>query len=326
MTTPTARDSNNIRYTFDANELKRFNLPSDVQRGLQELNDLINIYWGPEEVRTVVSVILSVVCILVLVAVIFGILHFVSKTALIRMVDAHEGSGEKVGFRQGFRTGWSKEAWRLFLLSLLVILTVFLLVIVLLGCSVIPVLLTSFSGKLATWSGIVATIGLFFLMILLIMILMVVLSLFLEMIYRVIVLQKTGVWEGIQLGLQLVRRNIKDVFLMWLVLVGLQIGFAILLIPLIFLLLGIAALVGGGAGYGMYQLASTMWSTGAGWVSAITTGLVLFFLVIGIPLAFLVGLKEVYVSTVWTLTYRTLVLPAELTSPASSVESPEVEA
>jgi len=34
------------------------------------------------------------------------------------MVDGHETMGEKVGFRQGWRLGWSRSAWRLFLIDL----------------------------------------------------------------------------------------------------------------------------------------------------------------------------------------------------------------
>ena len=310
LTTPSTRDSSNIRYTFDANDLSQRNLPVEIQRGLRELNDLIDIRWGTEAYRSFITTIIVLLVIVILLAVLFAILRYVSRTALIRMVDKHEASGEKVGWRQGFRMGWSIEAWRLFLVNLVVFVPVFLLVIVLFGCAVLPIFMTGFSGRLATWSGIIATIGLGFLVIFLVMLLVAALSLFMEIIYRVVVLQGTSALEGIQLGFQLVRRNIKDVFLMWLILVGIQIGFAIVLIPIVFLLIFVGLILGGGAGIGMYHLANSLWSQTVGWISAFITGLTLFFLVLGIPMAFIGGLKDTYVSTVWTLTYRAIDLPS----------------
>ena len=324
LTAPSSNNSSNIRYSFNQSDLSNKNVPAEIQRGLRELNDLIDIRWGPEAVQTVVTVIILVVAFFLMLAVLFAILRFVSKTAIIRMVDNHEASGEKVGWRQGFRMGWSRQAWRVFVVNLVVFLPVFLVLVVLFGCAIAPVLLTRFSNGLATWTGVIATIGLVFLLIFLMLLLVIILSLFMETINRVVVLQDTGVMEGIQLGWQLVRRNIKDVFLMWLILVGIQIGFAIVLIPLVLFLLAVGAVIGGGAGFGMFHLANALWSQGAGWVSAFITGLALFFLVVGIPLLFLGGLKETFLSTVWTLTYRALVQPAMLEIPAERQDSAEV--
>ena len=44
-------------------------------------------------------------------------IHLVPPTALIRMVDRHEATGEKVSVRQGFRLGWSRAALPLWLLK-----------------------------------------------------------------------------------------------------------------------------------------------------------------------------------------------------------------
>ena len=69
---------------------------------------------------------------MLIVGIVVAIARYVSETAVIRMVDEYEGSGNKMTVRQGFRIGWSRTAWRLFLINLIVNLPVIALVLVLL--------------------------------------------------------------------------------------------------------------------------------------------------------------------------------------------------
>jgi hypothetical protein len=66
-------------------------------------------------------------------------------------------------------------------------------------------------------------------------------------------------------------------------------------------------LVGGGLGVLFFFIAQAIGGTIAGWVSAGVGGGLLFILILGLPLLFLAGLRETYLSTVWTLTYRELI-------------------
>src|SRR5688572_11912924 len=66
-----------------------------------------------------------------LVGIVLTIAYYVSETAVIRMVDEYENSATKMTVREGFRLGWSRTAWRLFLINLIVHLPVILFLIVL---------------------------------------------------------------------------------------------------------------------------------------------------------------------------------------------------
>ena len=65
-------------------------------------------------------------------------MRYVSETAVIRMVDDYEQSGAKVGFKQGWRMGWTRRAFRLWLIDLVISLPVivFLLLMGLLGLGI----------------------------------------------------------------------------------------------------------------------------------------------------------------------------------------------
>ena len=53
-----------------------------------------------------------------------AILRYVSEAAVIRMVDDYEQNGTKLGFMQGWRLGWSRGAFRLWLIDLVISLPV----------------------------------------------------------------------------------------------------------------------------------------------------------------------------------------------------------
>ena len=309
-------NGNGVQYQLSPKD-SLFTPPAELRSQFDRFNDLIR-QWSNQETGTVIAIILAFVGAVLLLAILFTILRYISQVALIRMVDRYEGSGEKLTFRQGFRLGWSRPAWRLFLVNLVIFLPLALVLIALFGCAALPVLLGSMAGGVPTWAGIVATIGLGFLVIFLAILVGVALSLVTEMIYRVVVFQETGVVESIRLGIQTVRRSLKDVFVVWLILVGIQLGFFVILIPVVLVFGGVALLVGGGLGISVYFLAQAISSQVAGWVSGAIVGISLFLLVFLLPLLFMGGLKETYLSTVWTLTYRELSRSAALSLPVQA--------
>jgi len=165
-------------------------------------------------------------------------------------------------------------------------------------------LLGSMGGVEPTLAGIIATIGMTFLFIFLAILVGVTLSLVLEIMRRVCVLENRGVIDSIRHGWHLVRTHLKDVVLMWLILIGIRIGYSIALIPVVMLLLGIGLLAGGAVGASMYFLVVALASTGAGWVTAAVLGGFVFILILAVPLLFLNGLRTTYFSSAWTLAYR----------------------
>jgi len=78
---------------------------------------------------------------------------------------------------------------------------------------------------------------------------------------------------------------------------GIRFAFTIALIPVFFVLLALAGLLGGALGYAVYTLADSV-----GW--AIGVALPIFLLVLVVPLTFISGLYETFKSSAWTLAYR----------------------
>ena len=74
----------------------------------------------PWTVGAIVALGIGLLAVLFALWVISRIARYVSETALIRLVSEYQETGERRGAWQGIRMGWSRSAWRLFLIDLLV--------------------------------------------------------------------------------------------------------------------------------------------------------------------------------------------------------------
>jgi len=215
-------------------------------------------------VNALIGVGIGLACLVLLLGVVFTFAHYISNTALIRMVDRDESTGEKVTWRQGFRLGWTRII------------------------------------------AIVATIGLAFLLIFLAAVASLLLSMLMNFIYRVCVLTDAGVFASIRQGWQMLRTNLKDIFLMWLLTIGVRFVYTFALIPVVILLLGIGLVIGGGVALVLYGISSLSISGITALVPGIAVGGIILIFILAVPLTFLGGLKETYLSTTWTLSYLDL--------------------
>jgi len=292
----------------------------DVQEAFRRLFEQV----APSEALSwlITAIVVLIVLVLILV-VIFTILRYVSETALIRMVDSYEQDGEKIGFRQGFRLGWSRVAWRLFLINLVIYLPAVLVFILLLLFAAAPLLIwltgNQYLGGIAT----VFSIGLMVLFIFAFAIVMVAVSLVLQFIRRVCALEGLGVFASIRRGYELVRLNLKDSFLMGLIVVGLRIAYALVAILVLIPVLVLAILVGGAAGVFFAGISSLFASGTTPWIAGVIAGVPLFLLILIIPMTFMQGLYLTYISTTWTLSYRELHTLENLDAPLIPAVEPE---
>ena len=269
--------------------------------------------WGysldrlpPRAANTLLAIGIGVACLVVLLIIVAAIARYVAETALIRMVDHHEETGQKRSVRQGFRLGWSRRAFYLFLIDLVIGLPVAVVFILLFLLAAAPMLLWATESTAAGAVGTATTIGLGLLVILLAIVVTVILSVLKPFFRRVCVLEQAGVTEAIRRGYALVRLNLKDVGIMWLITLGLHIAWVILMIPVVLLLLvasgalsGLLALLAGG-------LTGLAFKGAAPWIVGGLVGVPIFILVMVVPLSLLGGLFEVFLSSTWTLTYREL--------------------
>ena len=260
----------------------------------------------PEVVSTLIAIGIGLACLIVLLIIVAAIARYVAETALIRMVDDHEETGQKRSVRQGFRMGWSRAAWRLFLIDLLIGLPVAAAFILLFLLAAAPLLLWATESKAAGALGTATTVGLGLLVVLAAIVVAAILSVLKPFFRRVCVLQQMGVVESIRQGYAMVRQNLKDVVLMWLITVGLRIGWAILMIPVVLLLLVVSGVLGGALALLAGGLTGLAFEGAAPWIMGGVVGIPVFLLVLAAPLAFLGGLFEVFLSSTWTLTYREL--------------------
>jgi len=282
----------------------------------------------PEVSSTLIAIGVGLACVIVILIIASVVARYVAETALIRMVDDYEETGEKRSVRQGFRLGWSRTALRLFLINLLIGLPVALAFILLFLLALAPLLLWTTKSKAAGAVGTVTTIGLFFLFVLLAIIVRVVLSLLMHFFRRVCALEELGVIESIRQGYTVVRQHLKDVGIMWLIMVGLGLGWILVMIPVTILLVIVAAMLGGLPALLVGGLASLAFEGAVPWILAGAVGIPIFILVVAVPGLFLGGLAEVFKSSVWTLTYRELrALESLETEPEQlpELDAPELE-
>ncbi len=268
----------------------------------------------PVEFRMVVAAVITAFVVFSLLGILTAILRYVAETASIRMVDEYEQTGVKVGFLQGWKYGWSRASWRLFLVNVLVNLP-FLAMFVILGLVIWWIVASALSGvQSAIITSLIAGIGLAFLSVFITIIIMVILYVLRDLAWRMIVLEDQGVLDSLRNAFGLVKRQWKNVGLMWLVMLGVRIIWAIVFFVLVFplLIVSILTAVGGlfvaivptllTAGVASLLSAPDYWP----WVFAAIIGLPLFAVVAFSPILLVSGWGLIYQSSVWTLTYREL--------------------
>lgn len=281
-------------------------VPDELQREFGQFGERF-AHGIPADVASVwVSIAIAVACLIVLIFILWAVLRYVSETALIRMVDAFEETGERRGVREGFRLGWSRSAWRLFLIDLAIWLPAVVVFTALLLVSFGPLLAWT-SGNVTL--GIVSTIlaiGLFsfgLLVVFFVGIGLVLLSIFAR---RVCALEQQGVLASIERGVVLVRQHLVDVVVMGVIVFAINVVTAILFIPIAIPLVLLAAVFGGVPALATGLLVGSVVEGALPWILAVLIGVPLFIFAIVVPLTFLSGLVEVYKSATWTLTYREL--------------------
>jgi hypothetical protein len=227
------------------------------------------------------------------------------------MVDEYEQTGTKVGFRQGWKLGWNRRAFRMWVIDLVIGLPVFLVVALVVSLGLLVFLsYTNGSNALAV-GGMIAAIGCTFLFIFAFVILMVLLGLLRQFFIRAAALEGTGIGASFRLGWAMFKGNWKSAALMWLVMVGIGIGFGIvgiilffLLIPAYVVLLLPAAIVAAIPGAVALGITSIFASGPVAWIIGAVVALPFLFLIIFAPLTLISGGYLIYTSNVWTLTYR----------------------
>ena len=260
--------------------------------------------------------VLASIGIVVSLCILMGnLFRYTSEAALMRMVDETERSGTQVSLRQGLRMGWSRTAWKLFLIDFFISLVLFLAFGLILFVVVSPFFLfniESISDSVpAVVSISVISLGGFALFAFLAFAAGLILSITRPVMRRACALDGHGVWSSIRQGFRLLRTRFDKVALTWLVWLAVRLGWMIVIIPVMVILIPLLlmTIVIGVLAAGLPTLLAT-WIASYfvgpifAWAIGVIFGIPLFFVVAMSPLFFLSGLVEVLKSSLWTLAYR----------------------
>ena len=266
-----------------------------------------------EIVRGVSSILIALAVIAAGTAILGLVARYVSETALIRMVDEGEETGERAGILRGFRLGFSRSAWRLFAIDLVIGLPLLILFVLGFGLALLPLLLWTVGSTATGITGIALSAGGFFLLSIVSIVVSAVISPFVQIMRRACAVDGLGVFASIGQGFGMVRRHVKQVLVIWVIWIGTRLGWMVASIPVLIvispvLLLSVVAgsvvsalptlLVGG--------LLTPVLAGPFPWIVGALAGLPLFLLVTLTPMLFLGGLVEIFKSSTWTLAYRDL--------------------
>jgi hypothetical protein len=313
-----SNNGSRIQYNADQTDIQR--LPENMRQGVEEfIQGMERLFReGPSHVgipQEQLTALIWIVVVFTLVMIVFGVIvaigRYVSETAVIRMVNDYEDSETKMAVREGFRIGWSRTSWRLFLINLIVNLPAILLMLVLISTGIgIYFTVKNGSPTLAPFS-VIAMIGIVFLLIFVVVIASIFLHLLRQFVWRVSALEDVGVQESFSRGWALVRENWKSVGLMWIVMIGLGIAWVIasiilffISIPLLIVTGAIALVISAIPALLLVGLFHLFLGNVLAWVLGIVMILPLFFTIAFSPWLLVGSWQTVFTSTVWTLTYR----------------------
>ena len=258
----------------------------------------------PEVTNMWVGIAIGLACLFLIVILIGAIARYVSETALIRMVDEHENSGEKVSIRQGFRLGWSRAAWKMFLMDLLVGVSFVAIFILLLALAALPLLVWLTENTPLQVVGTIVSAGSILLLVFAAIIAALAVTLIIIFARRVCVLENLGVRASLRRGYEMVRQRLGDMVMMGVMMFGIGLLWFIVTIPVILAIIVVAALVGGVPALLAGSVAGFFTQGTMPWIVAAIVGVPIFLIVIIIPATLIGGWQKVFSSSSWTLTYR----------------------
>ncbi len=320
------------RFSGNGNS-QNYQLPENWREGLSKFFEAAGKGWtkllheglpalgiSQGELTALLWIAALFILVMFVIGIVMAIAHYVSETAVIRMVDEYEATDSKMTVRQGFRIGWSRTSWRLFLINLIVHIPVFLLLIVMAAIGFMIYTMVAGQGGSFAVPGVIAGIGAAFLAIFVVVIVSIFLGLLRHFFWRASALEDLGVIDSLRRGFEMVRENWKNVGLMWLIMIGLGILWIpvsiiaiIVTLPIVVITAIIGAVVAAIPGLLLVGLFSLFLNGYLPWIVGGMFVLPLFFTIAFSPWVLLTAWQQVYASTVWTLTYREIkALPAQL--------------
>ena len=279
-----------------------FNFPSSGSGYRYDGSDVPGGPFGAPHVN--IALILSLValaCGLFLILIVVApVVRYTLQAGVYRSLHAVASEGVTPTVRKGFREGWHRRTWRLFLQDLLVGIPLALVALLALALALSPLLLLMADSGAAKAIGIATTVGLVLFWVLLLIVIATVVGVLSQLWWRAAAVGDEDSVGGIRTGWRLARHNLGDVAIMWLLMLGAGLLWGLLMIPAVLILVVVTGLLAAGPGFLIYQatdslIPALLWG--------VPVGLVLFVL----PLVFLGGIYLVFQASVWNQVYEQLV-------------------
>jgi len=286
----------------------------EFSNALRELDRLLTTELGSRFAVDIMTILAVLAAAFIVMLIVNKIARYVSEAALIRMVGECEDTGERRGVWQGLRLGLSRTAWRLFLIDLVIDIPVILAFLLLFALAFTPLVFglrgsapgTVIVGSLLTGGFSVAVI-------MLALAAGTLLSVLKRFFRQACALECLGVIASIRRSWAVVRHRPADVLVMWLIMLGVTLGWGVImalsflvLFPLLILFIVLGGVASTLSGYLVFLLSSLVLEGALPVLLAVVVGLPIYILVMLAPWWCLGGLMEVFKSSTWTLTYREL--------------------
>ena len=261
----------------------------------------------PGQVWEIIAIVIAaLVCFLIIWIILSIVLRFVSRGALIGSVQELEAAGTTPTVRRGFGIGGSRF-WQLLGIALTINIPLFIVSIAILLVAALPALSVVLplinAGRSPQQIGGVLVGSILGSVLLLccagifLWIVALVIRPFYEFFMRECVIQKRGVFDSIREGYRIVRANLGNVAILYILIIGIGIAYGIAMIFVGVLLIGIPTGIAIVVGLAMKEV-----------LPAVIVGIV-----IGIPMLliilFISGLYQTFESTMWTEGYLAITAP-----------------
>jgi hypothetical protein len=289
-------------------------LARELGPGVPGIRELATRVLGRRLVVDVVTVLAVLSAAFVITLIVNKIARYVSEAALIRMVGEYEDTGQRRGLWQGLRLGLSRTAWRFFLIDLVIDVPVILAFLLLFGLAFTPLVFgIRGSAPARVVVGSLLTSGLFVAGIVLAVVSGTLLSVLKRFFRQSCGLEDLGVIASIRCGWAVVKHNGTEVLLMWLIMLGVSLGWTVVvalsfvvLFPLLMLFMALGGVTGALSACLAFLLSALIFEGALPVLLAVLVGLPMFILVMLAPWWCMGGLMQVFESSAWTLTYREL--------------------
>lgn len=306
----------NSGYQYNNNDFNYSQVPYGAPAWVNEMatffEDKVVPLFMPDRI---LSTILWTIGIAVGIALVCGLLaalvRYPAETAVMRMVDDYEATGTKVKFKAGWKLGWNRRAFRIWVIDLIIGSPAFVVVMALVIGSSVMMVRTFETGSMRLAPGMVALMVLAGFLLLLLALLMIFVSLWRELIVRQVAIDDQGIGAAFKKSWAMLAHNAKNAFLTWLVMIGLGMAFGIVtvialvvLIPAFAVMTIPGAVVGAIPGAIAFGITSIFGSSFWPWIIGGMVFLPFFFMVTFSPATLLGGIYSIFSSSIWTQTYR----------------------